>query len=69
MIYICRSAAVDLAAALSPPVCEKKSDGRYVQPLTLRVKRVWRIKTCASLIFTHILPGCPSEFFSDLQLI
>lgn len=24
MIYICRSAAVDLAAAFSPPVCEKK---------------------------------------------
>lgn len=23
MIYICRSAAVDLAAAFSPPVCEK----------------------------------------------
>lgn len=38
VIYIRRSAAVDLAAALSPPVCEKKSDGSYVQPLTLRVK-------------------------------
>lgn len=25
MIYICRSAAVDLAAAFSPPVCEKKN--------------------------------------------
>lgn len=26
MIYICRSAAVDLAAAFSPPVCEKKKN-------------------------------------------
>lgn len=53
MIYICRSAAVDLAAALSPPVCEKKSDGSYVQPLTLRVKGYGEEKH-ALVLFSHI---------------